>query len=95
MASEALCKYALDHHERKLSFCKNVVGLGIVPFAERGTKSRTRSFAVAVYVRKKLPIRDLAPNDVIPRELDVRRGNRIFKVPTQIVEQGEVRLESV
>lgn len=94
MASEALCKRALDQHEDELVRRKNVVGLGIVQVNDKSERFRRRDLAVAVYVKKKLPVQELAPADVIPKELEVSSGKRIARVRTRVIEQGEVRLES-
>lgn len=94
MASEALCKRALDQHEEELVRRKNVVGLGIVQVDDESARSRRSDLAVAVYVKKKLPIQELAPEDVIPKELEVSSGKRVARVRTRVIEQGEVALES-
>jgi hypothetical protein len=55
-------------HERELLRKRNVVGVG-VGFEERAGQ-RTRNVCIVVSVRQKLPLDQLAPQDVIPAELD-------------------------
>ena len=47
-------------------------------------QKRTDELALVVYVSRKEKYRDLAPKEIIPRSID--------KVPTDVVEIGEVRL---
>ena len=93
MASESLCKKALDKHEQQLIRRKTVVGLGSVAREDRPGKPVSREFAVAVYVGKKLPLQDLDPKDVIPPELVVRTKTGEIRVATRVIEQGIVSLE--
>ena len=62
---------------------------------ERSDGAPSSDLAVAVYVVKKLPLEELAPNEVIPSLLEVRQGKRVAKVRTRVIEQGEVSLESL
>lgn len=94
MAAQKQCEQALEQHEQRLILLKNVVGLGIVPLEERSDGARASDLAVAVYVVKKLPLEELAPKEVIPPLLEVRRGKSVAKVRTRVIEQGEVTLES-
>lgn len=94
MAAQKQCELALEQHEQRLIVLKNVVGLGIVPLEDRSEGTRASALAVAVYVVKKLPLEELTPREVIPPMLEVRRGKRITKVRTRVIEQGEVTLES-
>ena len=94
VASEALCKRALDQYEEDLARRNNVVGLGIVQVDDDSERSGRSDLAVAVYVKKKLPVKELAPEDLIPKELEVSSGKRVARVRTRVIEQGEVRLES-
>ncbi|MGH7138722.1 MAG: hypothetical protein ACREHD_23495 [Pirellulales bacterium] len=93
MATEAQCRRALDLFEDQLSQRKNVVGLGIVP-ANDESPFRRGPMAVAVYVAKKLPSNRLSKKDVVPETLRVPTRKGIVEVPTRIIEQGEVRLET-
>ena len=93
MVTEAECKAALDQHEQELVRRKNVVGLGIVAREDRPGKQGRGDLAVAVYVRKKRPIQELDPKDVIPPELVVRTKTGETRVATRVIEQGPVRLE--
>lgn len=93
MVTEADCKAALDQHEQALVRRKNVVGLGIVAKEDRTGKQVRGDLAVAVYVRKKRPIQELDPKDVIPPELVVRTSSGETRVATRVIEQGIMRLE--
>lgn len=55
-------------YERELMRKRNVVGVG-VGFQERAGQ-RTSNVCIVVSVRQKLPLAQLAPQDVIPTELD-------------------------
>ncbi len=55
-------------YERELMRKRNVVGVG-VGFEERAGRM-TETVCIVVSVRKKLPLDQLAPKDVIPAELD-------------------------
>ena len=55
-------------YEKKLMRKRNVVGVG-VGFRERAGKE-TDAVCIVVSVRQKLPRDQLAPQDVIPTELD-------------------------
>ncbi len=96
MATETQCMRALDLHEADLASRKNVVGLGIVEEQEDATRQRgAKSLAVAVYVKKKLPLKQLAPEDVVPPVLTIAGRKGTVQVPTRVIEQGEVSLEPV
>jgi hypothetical protein len=61
----------------------NVVGAGIGFEYKEGQK--TDRVAVVVMVRRKLPLAQLAPQDVIPEELE--------GVPVDVQEVGEIRAQ--
>jgi hypothetical protein len=93
MATQVQCKRALELFESELGRRKNVVGLGIVP--ERADKfgSGRRACAVAVYVKKKLPADRLPEKDLVPDSLTIPGRSGPVRIPTRVIEQGEVRLE--
>ena len=95
MATETHCKIALDQYEQDLGRRKNVVGLGIVSTKEAEGDNRGRDCAVGVYVRKKLPDNRLPAKELIPETLEIKVGKRGVKVPTRVIEQGDVQLESL
>jgi len=68
-------------HEDELLSKANVLGVG-VGLRERGGR-RGEQVALVVLVRRKLPAVELAPKDVIPREID--------GVPVDVQEVGDVR----
>lgn len=61
----------------------NVVGVGVGFQTRRG--KRTGQVGLVVMVSQKLPIAQLQPGDVIPREID--------GVPVDIQEVGEIRAQ--
>jgi hypothetical protein len=85
---------SLDIHEKTLGQYKNVVGMGVARLDQAAQSSRGSTDAVAVYVRKKEPEEKLSADDVIPRYLEVKDRGKVVQVPTKVIEQGEVSLES-
>ncbi len=92
MATRTQCRRALDLFEDQLSRRANVVGLGIVPADDSTERS---GMAVAVYVKKIVPEGRLDPDEVVPKVLEIPGRKEPVKVPTRVIEQGEVRLEPV
>ena len=91
MARESDCLKALDKHEADLAKRKNVVGLGIVPI---DGNPKSTDLAVAVYVERKLPAEALASKDLVPKTLQIDVRDETIDVPTVVIEQGVVTLES-
>lgn len=92
MATKAQCERALEVFGDELSARRNVVGLGILPIHDQGGTSN--NLAVAIYVKKKIPKDKLAGKDVVPEVLEIKiRSGKRKKVPTRVIEQGEVELE--
>lgn len=71
-------------HAAKLMEKANVVGVG-VGVRERGG-ARTGEVALVVMVRRKLPLDQLAPQDVIPATLD--------GVPVDVQEVGKLSAQA-
>lgn len=71
-------------HEARLMQKANVVGVG-VGFRERDGKL-TDEIALVVNVTRKLPRNQLAPEDLIPNEID--------GVPVDVYETGEIQAQS-
>jgi hypothetical protein len=92
MATVKQAKRALDLFERSLAQRPNVVGLGIVPKGERGSRN---GMAIGVYVSKKLPLDHLSADEIVPEHLEIPGKNGSVVVPTRVIEQGEVRRESL
>ena len=88
MAKRSEVEKALDQHEDALTRRRNVVGLGVVP-----AEDSAKDLAVGVYVVKKLPEKQLAEADMIPKTLSVKIRGKTLRVPTRVIEQGEVKLE--
>lgn len=88
MAKAERVRRALDHFERALSEKKNVVGLGRVP----GASGAPDDWALAVYVTRKEPEDALAEGDRVPAALELPDGGEAIE--TQVIEQGEVTLET-
>lgn len=93
MATEAQCKRAIDLFEDDLSRRENVVGLGIVQ-ADEGLPPAHDGMPVGVYVVKKLPSSRLPARDLVPEKLRVPTWRGVVEVPTRVIEQGKVRLET-
>jgi hypothetical protein len=91
MSSEKQCLRALELHEDELASLPNVQGLGVV--AAGGAGAAGGDLAVAVYVDKKRPLEELAPEERIPETLELRDGGRVRRVPVKVIEQGPVALE--
>ena len=68
-------------YEAELMSKANVVGVG-VGFQQQGGE-RTGELALVVMVKKKVPLEQLAPEDVIPSSLE--------GVPVDVQEVGELR----
>lgn len=68
-------------YEDELMSKANVVGVG-VGFQQQGGE-RTGELALVVMVKKKVPLEQLAPEDVIPSSLE--------GVPVDVQEVGEIR----
>jgi hypothetical protein len=91
MATERQVERALQRFEADLSRYPNVVGLGILPLDEAAPAPD--AMALAVYVSRKLPERRLAKRDRIPKSVEIDVRGRAVRVPTRVIEQGEVTLE--
>lgn len=68
-------------HQAELMAKANVVGVG-VGFRQVGGQ-RTETVALVVMVSRKLPATQLAPQDILPREIE--------GVPVDVQEVGEVK----
>ena len=68
-------------HQAELMAKANVVGVG-VGFRQVGGQ-RTETVALVVMVSRKLPTAQLAPQDVLPREIE--------GVPVDVQEVGEIK----
>jgi hypothetical protein len=71
-------------HEEELMAKANVVGVGIGFLQKGGT--RTGTVALVVMVKQKVPLSQLAPEDVVPNEIE--------GVPVDVQEVGEIGLQS-
>ncbi|MCX7683300.1 MAG: hypothetical protein N2508_15270 [Anaerolineae bacterium] len=70
-----------DAHEAELMRKANVVGVGIG--LRRRAGAETGEAAIVVSVTKKVPLHQLAPQDVIPHELD--------GMPVDVQAVGDIR----
>lgn len=75
-------RLAKNNYKERLRSLPGVVGVGIG--AKRKAGVITGQEAVVIYVRKKLPLSELAPTAVVPQTLE---GG----VPTDVIEVGDVR----
>ena len=71
MISKRQCERALTQYAERLERYEGVVGMGIVRLDKESERSRESTDAVAVYVRRKLPKKELSPNEIIPRFLEL------------------------
>jgi hypothetical protein len=95
MAPQAQCERALELFASELSRRKNVVGLGIFSENTGESGARRRGCAVAVYVKKKVPAARLPKTDLVPDCLTITGRHGPVRIRTRVIEQGEVRLETV
>jgi len=94
--SKRQVKRTLDMHEEELGQYENVVGMGIVSIDEANQESPGGSeYAIAVYVRKKIPEDELLPEAIIPKYLELNVRDDVIEIPTKVIEQGEVSWESL
>lgn len=93
MPTEKELQAALDQYEQQLGKLKNVVGLGIARKAA-AAQGKKAPLAVTVYVSKKVPKSALPVSELVPEFLPIESKGKTVKVPTQVIEQGEVHLES-
>jgi hypothetical protein len=70
---------ARRRHEDRLLALPNVIGVGT------GRDDETGAEVIQVYVQRKVPRRELEPDEVIPSALD--------EVPVRVVPLGEVTAE--
>lgn len=68
-------------HEQELLRKANVVAVGVGFKTVGGVQ--TREVGIVVSVKKKLPLSELKPRDVIPAQIE--------DVPVDVVETGEIR----
>lgn len=87
-------KRALNIYEESLGQYKNVVGLGIVNQEKDGEGASVSSPAVAIYVRKDVSENDASFEQVLPKHLEIKIKGGVLQVPTTIIEQSDVSLES-
>lgn len=79
-------KRVLDEHADRLTSLPNVVGVGLVSADDEAEGES----AVAVYVRSKVPEAQLKPSEVVPRTLTSTVGGERVKVPTRVIEVGDI-----
>lgn len=83
MSTRAECEAALRIYGEALLAFQNVVGVGILPLAD---DAAGRGFAVAITVSRKVPLRELDEDEILPSHLQVRDAQRTYKVPTLVIE---------
>ncbi len=81
MPSEEEVRSALNRNKKDLLKKKNVVGMGLGLKIRQGEE--TEDLALVVFVAEKIPLAQLADEDVVPRIVD--------DVETDVVETGEFR----
>ena len=95
MATEEQCRQAMKLHEDRLLGLANVEGLGVREIEVPDGDDFKSQLCVAVYVRKKVPRDQLAPEDIIPKTVPLSEDDdrTIVDVPTAVFEIGELRLD--
>lgn len=87
MASENEARQILPGVEASLTALPNVVGIGVV----RADES-THEAAIAVYVRRKLPLEVLQTGQVVPETVESTVNGVVVRVPTRVIEVGDFKL---
>jgi hypothetical protein len=88
MTTEDQIKRLLPQVTDRLAGLPNVVGFGIQPLNDGDPQGQ---LAVAVYVRKKLPLAQLAPSDVVPKKIGTTLDGEHVEAPTRVIEVGDIR----
>ncbi|AVY95804.1 hypothetical protein [Microvirgula aerodenitrificans] len=87
MASENEARQILPGVEASLTALPNVVGIGVVLADES-----THEAAIAVYVRRKLPLEVLQAGQVVPETVESTVNGVVVRVPTRVIEVGDFKL---
>ncbi len=87
MASENEARQILSGVEASLTALPNVVGIGVVLADES-----THEAAIAVYVRRKLPLKALQAGQVVPETVESTVNGAVVRVPTRVIEVGDFKL---
>ena len=87
MASENEARQILSGVGASLTTLPNVVGIGVVLADES-----TRDAAIAVYVRRKLPLEALQAGQVVPETVESTVNGVVIRVPTRVIEVGDFKL---
>ncbi|RAS15735.1 hypothetical protein DFO50_10686 [Microvirgula sp. AG722] len=87
MASENEARQILPGVEASLIALPNVVGIGVVLADES-----THEAAIAVYVRRKLPLEVLQAGQVVPETVESTVNGVVVRVPTRVIEVGDFKL---
>jgi hypothetical protein len=91
VATRTQCIRALREYEDSLSQKANVLGLGIVTRQQSLSADRT-DLAVAAYVSRKVPVDELASDDLIPDMLFITDRQQRVGVPVRVIEHGPFQL---
>jgi hypothetical protein len=88
MATDDDVRRVLNEQRDRLMLLPNVVGVGI---ASADITDPRSGALVAVYVRSKVPETQLAASDVVPATLEATLDGAPIKVPTRVIEVGDIR----
>ena len=91
MASRNHVQRAIELYEEELARYPNVTGLGVVPVTD--DPESPADLAVAVYVTRKVPRRELKASERIPPTLEIPSRDGAQDVPTRVIATGEFALE--
>lgn len=87
MASSQDVKHVISACADRLTALPNVVGVGL-----DASDEDDRSARVAVYVSRKVPLADLAPQHVVPKHVDCVVDGLHVEAPTVVREVGQITL---
>ncbi len=95
MATQRQARRAAELNSDALSRFPNVVGLGTEQVQADQRASGTKvQHAVAVFVERKVPVAELADDEVLPTYLEIQGRKQMVKVPVTVVESGAFSFEN-
>ena len=87
MASSQDVRHVISACADRLTALPNVVGVGLEASDEDESSAR-----VAVYVSRKVPVAELAPQHVVPKHIDCVVDGQHVEAPTVVKEVGQITL---
>lgn len=93
MATQRQAQRAAEQNADDLSNFPNVVGIGVQALDVIAGPPEERHHAVAVYVTRKLPSRELDLDDRLPEYVEIAGRRGPVRVPVKVVESGPFSLD--